>query len=262
MSSTPGGRVAGKVALITGAASGIGRATALLLAHEGASVAVTDRSEPGAASTARDILSQQGKALVYGLDVTVEADWQASIESVLDLWGRLDILVNNAGISFASPVTEMTLEEWRTVMAVNADGVFLGTRSAVQAMRQSGGGSIVNLSSASGLRASPTASAYCASKAAVRLFSKAVALECAAEGIRVNTVLPGGVETPMWEAMPFWQELVTGGAAAAWEALAADTPLKRFARPEEVAQAILYLASDEAQYVTGAELVIDGGFTA
>jgi NAD(P)-dependent dehydrogenase (short-subunit alcohol dehydrogenase family) len=266
MEMFPSGRVAGKVALVTGAASGIGRATALLLAREGASVAVTDRDEQGAAATARELLSEQRKSLVYGLDVTAEADWTATIENVLEIWGQLDILVNNAGISFGKPVTEMTLDEWRAVMAVNMDGVFLGTKHAVQAMRKGRGGSIVNISSASGLKAAPGASAYCTSKAGVRLFSKSVALECAQAGdnIRVNCVLPGGVVTPMWESMEFWQEMAggEGGAAAAWEAMGQTVPLKRYAQPEEVAQAVLYLASDEAQYVTGAELVIDGGYTA
>jgi NAD(P)-dependent dehydrogenase (short-subunit alcohol dehydrogenase family) len=148
-------------------------------------------------------------------------------------------------------------------MAVNLDGVFLGTKYGVRAMRQSGGGSIINVSSASGLKAAPTASAYSASKAAVRMLSKAIALECAADNIRVNTVLPGGVMTPMWEGMDFWQDLMAEhGTEAAWAALASNDPLKRMARPEEIAAAILYLASDEAAFVTGSDLVIDGGYTA
>ncbi len=262
--TTEQGRVAGKVALITGAASGIGQATALLLAQEGARVVVTDRDEAAAAATTREILSTEGKkALVYPLDVTSEHDWQTVMQQVTDIWGRLDILINNAGIAFASPVTEMTLDEWQRVMLINAGGVFLGTRYAVPLMRQSGGGSIVNVSSASGVKASANASAYCSSKAAVRLFSQSVALEYASDNIRVNTLLPGGVATPMWEGMAFWQELAAseGGAEAAWKALAQDTPLKRFAQPHEIAQAILYFASDEARYVTGSELVIDGGYS-
>jgi NAD(P)-dependent dehydrogenase (short-subunit alcohol dehydrogenase family) len=258
--------VGGKVALVSGAGAGIGKAAALLLAQEGAAVVVTDRDQAAAAETARAILSAGGKALVYALDVTVEDEWQATIAQVLDIWERLDILVNNAGVSFGKPVTEMTLAEWQMVMTVNAGGVFLGTKYAIPAMQQSGGGSIINLASASGLKASAGASAYCSSKAAVRLFSKAAALECAQGNppIRVNCVLPGGVMTPMWESMEFWQELAAGegGADAAWQALSQDVPLKRFAHPDEIAQAILYLASDESRYVTGSELVIDGGYTA
>jgi NAD(P)-dependent dehydrogenase (short-subunit alcohol dehydrogenase family) len=254
------------VALVTGAASGIGQATALLLAREGARVAVADRNETGAAATARELLTAQHKALTYPLDVTSEADWQATISSMMDIWGQIDILVNSAGVSFGKPITDMTLDEWRMVMAVNLDGIFLGTKHTIPAMRTNGGGSIVNISSASGLKAVPVASAYVASKAAVRYFSKSAALECAQNGdnIRVNCVLPGGVATPMWESMDFWHDLVaeTSSTEAAWAALASDVPLKRFAQPVEVAQAVLYLASDAAQFVTGAELVIDGGYTA
>lgn len=260
------GRVWGKVALITGAASGIGKATALLLAQEGASVAVTDLDEKGADRTAQEIISVGGKSLSFRLDVTDESDWQAVIDGVLEAWGKLEILVNNAGISFAKTVSDMTLAEWRQVFAVNLDGVFLGTKHGLRAMRQSNGGSIINLSSASGLKASPGASAYGASKAAVRLFSKSVALECAQnnDNIRVNSVLPGGVVTPMWESMDWWQQIKNqmGGEEEAWKSLAQSVPLKRFAQPEEIAQAILYLASDESRFVTGSEIVIDGGFTA
>jgi NAD(P)-dependent dehydrogenase (short-subunit alcohol dehydrogenase family) len=260
------GRIGGKVALITGAASGIGRATALLFAHEGASVVASDRDEPGAVSAVEEIQDTGGHAMACRLDVTSEDDWTAAIERVLESWGRLDILVNNAGIAAGAPIDQMTLDEWRRVMAVNADGVFLGTQHAIRAMRQSGGGSIINLSSASGMKAAAGASAYSVSKAAVRMLSRVAALECAqqANGIRVNTVLPGGVATPIWQRTDFWAELATasGGEAAAWDALAQDVPLRRFAQPVEIAQAILYLASDEAQYVTGAELVIDGGYTA
>ncbi len=159
----------------------------------------------------------------------------------------------------------MTLSEWQRVMAVNLDGVFLGTKHGVRAMRKGTGGSIINVASASGLKASAGASAYCASKAAVRMFSKAVALECAQndDRIRVNTVFPSGVISPMWESMEFWQEIKAkaGSEEAAWQVMSQAIPLKRFARPEEIAQAILYLSTDEAGFVTGADFVIDGGFT-
>lgn len=258
------GRVHGKVALITGAASGIGEAAAAALAREGARVALTDLDLAGAERAARDITARHGTALAFALDVTAAADWQRVVDEVLSQWGRLDILVNSAGMAFAKPLADTTLDEWRKVMGVNLDGVFLGTRQAVGVMRQAGGGSIINVASASGTRASPGASAYAASKAAVHMFSKAAALECAEAGIRINTVSPGGVKTPMWEAQAFWQSLKaqTGSAEGAWQALAESVPLKRFAAPEEVAQLILYLASDESRYVTAADFRIDGGFTA
>lgn len=259
-------RLQGKVALVTGAASGIGKATALLFAREGATVAVTDIAANGAQEVAVEISALLQTAEAYALDVTSEQNWDAVVFEVLKKWGRLDILVNNAGISFAKPVTEMMLAEWRHVMAVNLDGVFLGTKYGIRAMQKSGGGSIINVSSASGLKASPGASAYCTSKAAVRLFTKTAALECAQAGynIRVNTVFPSGVMTPMWESMEFWQELKTklGSTEAAWQAMSQEVPLKRFATPEEVALMILYLASEESRFVTGADFVIDGGYTA
>src|SRR5574341_16715 len=235
------GRLAEKTALITGAASGIGKATAILLAREGAKVGVADIDENGAQNTASEILSWDGTAVAYALDVASEQEWQRVIDDLLQKWERLDILVNNAGISFAKPLTEMSLAEWRRVFAVNLDGVFLGTKHGMIAMRKGGGGSIINVASASGIKAGPGASAYCASKAAVRMFSKAVALECAQNGdnIRVNTVSPGGVMTPMWESMGFWQDLKkqTGSAEASWQAMSQDLPLKRFAKPEEIAAA-------------------------
>lgn len=258
-------RLAGKSVLITGAASGIGRATALMCAREGADVIVTDLDKGGAETVADTIRREGGSAIAEALDVRIEADWERVIGDAVKRYGQLDVMVANAGISFAKPVTELTLEEWRQVHAVNLDGVFLGTKHAVRVMREAGrGGSIVIVSSASGLKASAGASAYCSSKAAVRLFAKTVALECAGDGIRVNTVHPAGVKTPMWEGMQFFEDLerAHGGAAGAWEALERSSPLGRFATPEEIAAGILYLSSEEASYVTGTDLVIDGGYTA
>lgn len=251
-----------KTALITGAASGIGRATAILFAQQGARVMVADINNEGASATARDIIEQGGAAQVAVLDVTSDADWQRVINDLVTRWGRLDILVNNAGISFAKPLTEMSLDEWRRVMSVNLDSVFLGTKYGVPAMPE--GGSIVNVASASGIKASPTASAYSTSKAAVRMLTKVAALECAGAGIRVNSVSPSGVVTPIWQGMEFWESLKTqtGSDEAAMQAMAAGVPLKRFATADEIARAILYLASDESRFVTATDLVIDGGFTA
>lgn len=263
MTSLPAPRVFGKTALVTGAASGIGKATALLLAREGACVAATDLDEAGGRNVADEILHEQGRAIYQQLDVREEAAWEAAVARVLQEWGRLDILVANAGVSFAKPVAEMSLDEWRHVMAVNLDGVFLGTKHAVRAMRRNADGRIIIISSASGIKPGAGASAYCASKAALRLFAKAVALECGPE-IRVNTVLPGGVETPMWRSMDFFAALVKqhGSEEAAWKAMGEAGPLKRFAKPEEIAEAILFLASDESAFITGAEIVVDGGYTA
>jgi 3(or 17)beta-hydroxysteroid dehydrogenase len=243
-------RLAGKTALITGGASGIGRATAELFAREGAAVWVTDRDGAGAAAVAE---SCGGRSAV--LDVTREEDWVRCLESL-----ELDVLVANAGISHASPLAETSLDDWRRVMAVNLDGVFLGVKHGIRAMKGRRG-SIVIVSSASGLKAAPGAAAYCASKAALRLLSKCAALECqqAGDTIRVNTIHPAGVVTPMWQAMPFFQELAAKhGEEEAWRMVGAD----KFSTPLQVAQAILFFASDESPTVTGAELAIDSGFTA
>jgi 3(or 17)beta-hydroxysteroid dehydrogenase len=255
------GRVRGKVALVVGAASGIGRAASVLLAEHGAMVWCADRDLAGAAATA-DRFS--GKSI--GLEVTREADWEAAMAAVVAGHGRLDVLVNSAGISFGGPVAEMSLEDWRRVLAVNLDGAFLGTKHALRAMRKSGG-SIVHVSSAAGLKATPGASAYSTSKAALCMFSRNAAKECVDAGlaIRVNTVCPGGVRTPLWRSMPFFQELIarTGSEDAAFAAMnAGQPPGSRFAEPEEIALAILYLASDESRYVTGTDLVVDAGFRA
>lgn len=264
MEAQPGagqGRLRGKVALITGAASGIGRETALLFAREGAKVAASDINTEGVDETVRAIDAAGGSSIPVQLDVTSEAAWKGAVHAVEDAWGALDILVNCAGITADAPLTELTLAQWRRVMATNLDGTFLGTAAAIKAMGPRGRGSIVNVSSVSGIKASAGASAYCASKAAVIQLSKTAALECAQANttIRVNCVVPGGVKTPMWETTPLWPQIA---ASDAWEASMDTTPLHRLAHPSEIAQAILFLASDEASFVTGAALVVDGGYTA
>jgi NAD(P)-dependent dehydrogenase (short-subunit alcohol dehydrogenase family) len=185
---------------------------------------------------------------------------------VRERWGGLQILVASAGVVIARPVEEMELEEWRQVMAVNLDGVFLGVKHAIPAMRVGSGGSIILVSSAAGIKAYPEASAYGASKAALVLLAKCAALECAQRGdkIRVNTVHPSGVETPIWRATLFFQKMVQdlGSEAEAFRRLGQAQPLKRLAQPEEIAAAILFLASDEASYVTGSQMVVDGALTA
>jgi NAD(P)-dependent dehydrogenase (short-subunit alcohol dehydrogenase family) len=211
------GQVQDKIALVSGAGSGIGRATALLLAKEGATVIVADINPPAADTVVEEIRGAGGTAEVAELDVADESAWAAVIERTLTGHERLDVLVNNAGVSFAKPIAEMRLDEWRRVQAVNLDGVFLGTKHAINAMNGKGG-SIVNVASVSGINPDPGASAYGASRAAIRLFAKLAAVECAdaKTGIRVSVVTPRGVKTPMWQTMDFFKELVArhGGKCA------------------------------------------------
>lgn len=251
-------RVKGKVAIITGAASGLGRAAALLLAKEGAKVIVADINEGGGKAVVDEILAQGGEALFMKHDVTSESDWSEVIEKTLSEFGKLDILVNNAGVMLIKEIKDMSLEEWRRLMSVNLDGVFLGTKYAIRAMKRSGG-SIVNTSSMAGIVGTlDDTSAYCASKGAVRLFTKAAALECSKAGhnynIRVNSVHPGITETPMTEGM-LQDEAIK-------KRLENGHPIGFMAQPIDIAYGILYLASEESRFVTGAELVIDGGYTA
>jgi NAD(P)-dependent dehydrogenase (short-subunit alcohol dehydrogenase family) len=259
------GRVANKVALVTGAASGIGKATALLLAKEGAVVVLTDIATEAGQQVAEEIRCNGGNVVFQTLDVTDEAAWERLTDRILHDFATLDIAVNNAGVAVSRPVTEMSLAEWRRVLQINLDGVFLGTKYALRMMQSGNGGSIINVSSASGIKAAAKGSAYCASKAAIRMFSKTVALECIAAGmkIRVNLVSPGAVKTPMWEQQDFWPGLVSqhGSPEAAWQALAGSSS-DGFFPPEDIAKAILFLASDESYYMTAGELVIDRGYTA
>jgi NAD(P)-dependent dehydrogenase (short-subunit alcohol dehydrogenase family) len=260
------GRVHGKVAVVTGAASGIGRATAILLAGEGATVIVADVNVHAAEKVVSEIKQSQGKAEAAKLDVTDDGSWAAIIETALSRCHRLDVLVNSAGVSFAKPVLDMTLEEWRRVLAVNLDGVFLGTKHAIQAMRSGNGGSIINVASVSGISAYPEAAAYGASKAAVRHFSRVAAIECAdaKAGIRVNVVTPAGVKTPMWDSMDFFNKLVAqhGGTDEAFAAMEGTAGSQQFFTAEEVAKTIVYLASDESSHLNGVELVMAQGHVA
>ncbi|MFN8010021.1 MAG: SDR family oxidoreductase [Holophagaceae bacterium] len=257
-----------RAALVTGAASGIGRATALRFASGGAAVAVSDRDAAGAGAVAAGIVAGGGRALGLGLDVTDEAAWARAVEAVVEAFGALDILAHCAGVAEAAPVEAMSLEAWRRVTAVNLDGAFLAVKHGVLAMRRhpdraARGGSIVLVASASGLKAAPGASAYAASKAGVLMLARSAALECARakDGIRVNAVAPAGVRTRMWSSMPFFQARVEEvGEAAAWAELEATQPLGRFAEPGEVAGAIAHLCASPT--ATGSVLVLDGGYTA
>ena len=249
------GRLAGKTALVTGAAGGIGAATARLFAREGARVAISDVDEARGSALAREL----GDALFLRHDVTDEEAWRRVVAEVVAWGGGLHVLVNNAGVMPAlTPLEDTALAEWRRVVAVNLDGVFLGVKCAIPVMKQRGG-AIVNLSSIMGLVGAPIVGAYGASKGAVRMLTKSAAIECAhlKYPIRVNSVHPGYIDTEMTAAVA-----APLGGERALARFAEATPLRRLGRADDIAAAILYLASDEAAFVTGAELVVDGGYTA
>ncbi|MBC7521845.1 MAG: glucose 1-dehydrogenase [Sandarakinorhabdus sp.] len=250
-------RLAGKVAIVTGAGSGLGAATARRLAAAGAAVMLTDR-EPAGETVALAIAATGATASFARHDVAIEADWTAVVAATLAAFGRIDILVNNAGIGVGAPLLEETLEGWRQTMAVNLDGVFLGMRAVGPAMVAQASGSIINLSSILGKVGSPGVSAYCASKGGVLMLTKAAAIEWAPLGIRVNSVHPGYFETPMVTNVIAASE---DGNAMRTQIIAAH-PLGRLGHPSEIADAVLFLASDESSFMTGAELVVDGGYTA
>ena len=251
-------RLEGKVALITGAATGVkgelmgfGGATAWLFSREGAKVVLTDIKEPSGEKTAADIREAGGEAIFERLDVTNEQDWASAIQTTVSTYGKLDILVNNAGIGAASALEETTVDQWDRQLDVMAKGTFLGTKHAIPEMRKAGGGSIVNVSSVFGIVASLGDSVYSAAKGAVRTFTKSAAVQYANEGIRVNSVHPGWALTPLSVESFSDPEVLNPKLAT--------VPMGRLATVDEIAYGILYLASDEASFVTGAELVIDGG---
>ena len=264
-------RVAGKIAVVTGAGAGIGRATVLALAREGADTVATDIDLVAAERTALEAGKLGRQALALDHDAGDESHWQRVIEATLSRFGRIDVLVNNAGIGPTKSLLETSLADWRAVMRVNLDGVFLGTRIALDAMRETAdrprksSGSIINMSSVLGQVGLAETAPYCASKAGVRLLTKAAALESAAKGwsVRVNSVHPGFIWTPMLQAGVERMAVQAGSTPEAMKsAIAALHPLGRMGEAEEVAAAILYLASDESAFVTGSELTIDGGYTA
>jgi NAD(P)-dependent dehydrogenase (short-subunit alcohol dehydrogenase family) len=258
------GQVAGKVALVTGGASGIGEAIAELLAEEGATVVATDIDELKGSQVAARIRQAGHEAIFLHQDVTSETRWAEVMSEIAERFGRLDILVSNAGIGIGVPsITDMTLEDWRLQTAINLDGVFLSVKYGLPLMRKVGGGSVIMMSSLAGLRGAAGLAGYCATKGGVRLFAKAVAMECATfgDGIRVNSVHPGIIDTPIWGKIPAG----TTGANAPIdpeERAKMATPLARAGQAREIAQGVLYLASDASAYVTGTELVIDGGMNA
>jgi NAD(P)-dependent dehydrogenase (short-subunit alcohol dehydrogenase family) len=249
------GRLDGKVALISGGARGQGAMEAQLFVREGAKVVFGDILDVEGQKVEAEIRASGGEATFVHLDVTREADWRTAVDTAVQRYGKLNVLVNNAGIIIRKSIEETTVEEWDRTMAVNVRGVFLGTKYAIPAMRRAGGGSIVNISSVAGLVGSTYGSAaYIASKGAVRLFTKATAIQHAKDNIRCNSIHPGPIDTPMIQETlvdpAFLQERLR------------RIPLGRIGRVEDVAYGVLYLASDESSYVTGSELVIDGGVTA
>ena len=245
-------RVEGKIALVTGAALGIGRVTSELLAREGATVILADiLTEEGSAAVERI----GGTASFVRLDVTSEQAWSAAIANIKIKYSRLDVLVNNAGISPFGTIESTRYDLWKKVMTVNADSVFLGCRYATKLMRSTGGGSIINLSSMVGIRSDANLAAYSASKGAVRMLTKSVALHGAPYKVRCNSVHPGAVQTRMLD--DFLK--IIPDQAAAQKMLADKVPLGRVGQPQDIANAILYLASDESSWVTGTEFCVDGG---
>lgn len=245
----------GKRALITGGASGIGKATALLFAREGAAVAVVDLDVEGGRRVVSDVQREGGRAIFVRADVTQSGDCQNAVQRTVSALGGLEILFNNAGIIRRASVTELSAEDWDRVMDVNVKSVFLMSRYAVPVMASAGGGVIINAASGWGLVGGPRAAAYCASKGAVVLLTKAMAIDHGPQNIRVNCICPGDTGTPMLRE----EARQLGQSEELFLQEAAQRPLQRIGTPEDIAQAVLYLASDVSSYVTGTALVVDGG---
>ena len=255
--STARRRLEGKVALVTGGASGIGRGTCRLFAREGAKVAIADIAAAAGREVEDEIVGSGGEAMFVHLDVAKEEEWAEAVRRTVERFGRLDVVVNNAGMSTDATretVEHTGLDAWNQAMGVNATGVFLGMKHAIPEMRRVGGGSIVNVASVYGLVGSKRGTVYHASKGAVRMLTKSAAVQYAAEGIRVNVVHPGFADTGMTKELH--------ARPGVREERERQTPLGRLGKPEDIAWGIVYLASDEASFVTGSDLVIDGGMTA
>ncbi len=242
-------RFDGRVAIVTGGASGIGKATATRIAAEGGSVVIADLQDEAGQAVVDEITKEGGKARYVHLDVTDEAGWANAVASAVETFGGLDILVNNAGIGDTEPLEVTTIDTWNKVVAVTQTSVFLGMKAAAEALKQSGHGSVVNISSMYGIVGSGVSPAYHSAKGAVRLLTKTTALGWAKEGVRVNSVHPGYIDTPILGDTD--RDLLIGA-----------TPMGRLGQPEEIAAMITFLASDEASFTTGGEFVVDGGYTA
>lgn len=247
-------RLTNKVAIITGAGSGMGREEALLFSKEGATIVATDINEAAVQAVVQEIEENGGQAVAYAHNVASEENWIHVVEDVVKRFGKIDILVNNAGISFPVQLLESTVEQWDKVMNINVNSVFLGMKHVVPQMKNNNGGSIVNISSIAGLTGSSGAGVYTASKGAVRMLSKAAAVDFGKDNIRVNSVHPGFIETPMSAEFVNNEKM--------HQFFMSQTALPRVGRAKEVAEAVLFLASDEASYITGVELPVDGGVVA
>jgi NAD(P)-dependent dehydrogenase (short-subunit alcohol dehydrogenase family) len=254
------GRVEGKVALITGGAMGLGKAAAFLLSREGAKISLADINEIEGRHTADEIAAKGGDVIFQAHDVCDPDRWIEVVDATVGHFGKLDVLVNNAGIAIAANVETTTLEDWRKTMAVNLDGVFYGTQQAIRVMKEYGGGSIINLSSIDGIIGEADLAAYCASKGGVRTFTKAAAVHCGEAGymIRVNSIHPGYIVTP--QHVSYLKAL--GNYEEENEKALSRHPIGHLGEPNDIAYGVLYLASDESKFVTGSELVIDGGYIA
>lgn len=266
--SAVSGRVQGKTAIVTGAASGIGEACAKLLAREGANVVVSDVNVADGKRVAKEIGDAGGKALFVSQDVTSEDRWHEVVEQCVSAFGGLNILVCNAGVGVGGNCETFSLESWRDQFGINVDGVFLGVKHAIPKIRESDGGSIIVMSSVSGLRGTAGMSCYCATKGAIRMFTKAVAIELAQQGdnIRVNSIHPGPIDTPIWSKVDSETLQVFGGSGNEGvdvaQLAAHAVPGGGVGQPDDIAEGVLYLASDAARYVNASELVIDGGASA
>lgn len=248
-------RVHGKIVLVTGGAMGMGRTHSELLAEEGATVIVTDMNSVEGQATVDSIISNGGKAHFLPLNVTDKAEWKHVVDQVVAKHGRIDVLVNNAGILILTSLEDTTEEQWDKTFDINVKGVFFGTQAVLPAMQKAGAGSIVNISSIYGLVGAPMSAAYQATKGAVRLFTKATAVEYAPYNIRVNSVHPGVIDTPMTKNLLHGDEETR-------QAILGTTILNRAAQPKEVSYAVLHLASDDSSFMNGSEMVVDGGYTA
>ncbi|NHN33764.1 SDR family NAD(P)-dependent oxidoreductase [Paenibacillus agricola] len=248
------GIINGKVAIITGAGSGMGRQEAILLAQEGAKIVATDINETAVQSVVQGIIEAGGEAIAYKHNVASEEEWIQVVDSTIQKYGKLDILVNNAGISLKNGLLDTTVEQWDRVVDINLKSTFLGMKHSVPHMQANNSGSIINISSIAGLKGSSGAGAYTASKGGVRMLSKAAAVDFGKDNIRVNSVHPGFIETPMSS------EFVNNEQMLKW--FLSQTALPRVGQASEVAQAVLFLASDASSYITGVELPVDGGVTA
>jgi NAD(P)-dependent dehydrogenase (short-subunit alcohol dehydrogenase family) len=248
------GRLDNKVAIITGAAGGMGKADALLFVQEGAKVAITDLQEDKIKDVVAEIEALGGEAIGFKHNVASEEDWVRIVDETVQKFGKIDILVNNAGVSNATPFMDLTVEGWEKTMSINVTSIFLGQKYVIPHMIEAGGGSIVNISSIAGLTGGSGAGPYTASKGAVRMLTKATAVDYAKHNIRCNSVHPGYIETPMTV------DLFKDEQMMQW--FQSQTPLPRLGKAEDIARGVLFLASDESSYITGVELPIDGGYFA